>query len=333
MSFYTLGIETSCDETACAVLKDDREILSNVVFSQADLHTKFGGVVPEIASRNHLKKIIPVIQESLAEARLEISEINLVGATYGPGLVGPLLVGLSVAKSIAYGLAIPFVGVNHLEAHIFAHFLEYGFVSPPLLALIVSGGHTSLVQVRDYGDYEVLGSTCDDAAGEAFDKVGNLLGLGYPAGQAIDELAKKGDSSSIDLPRPMLKDGSLNFSFAGLKTAVVYYLKDKERINKFNVASSFQNAVVEVLVKKTLKAAFKKDLTKIAVVGGVAANSGLRDRFKQKQDTKGLEVFFPSLSLCTDNGAMIAACAHFNYKNLGSVSGLDLPPQPSLPIG
>lgn len=333
MSFYTLGIETSCDETACAVLKDDREILSNVVFSQADLHTKFGGVVPEIASRNHLKKIIPVIQESLAEARLEISEINLVGATYGPGLVGPLLVGLSVAKSIAYGLAIPFVGVNHLEAHIFAHFLEYGFVSPPFLALIVSGGHTSLVQVRDYGDYEVLGSTCDDAAGEAFDKVGNLLGLGYPAGAAIDELAKKGDSNSIDLPRPMLKDGSLNFSFAGLKTAVVYYLKDKERINKFNVASSFQNAVVEVLVKKTLKAAFKRGLTKIAVVGGVAANSGLRDRFKQKQDTKGLEVFFPSLSLCTDNGAMIAACAHFNYKNLGAVSGLDLPPQPSLPIG
>ncbi len=335
MSFHTLGIETSCDETACGIVRDNREILSNVVFSQSHLHEKYGGVVPEIASRNHLKKVVPVIEESLQVANLHMTQIDLVGATYGPGLVGPLLVGLSCGKSIAYGLDIPFMGINHLEAHIFAHFLAYDSVTSPLLVLIVSGGHTSLIYVSSWGDYQVLGNTRDDAAGEAFDKVGNLLDLGYPAGPKIDKLAKAGDGKAIDLPRPMLEDESLDFSFAGLKTAIVYYLEDKnmQNIDKPDVAASFQAAVVDVLVKKTLHAAKSKDLRKIAVVGGVACNSELRYRFEQVAEKNKLEVFFPPPSLCTDNGAMIAANAHYKFKKFGLTHPLDLAPQPSLNIG
>jgi N6-L-threonylcarbamoyladenine synthase len=327
---FTLGIETSCDETAAAVLKDEREILSNIIYSQADLHSRYGGVVPEIASRNHLKKLPFIIKEALDQAGVDISEIDLVGATYGPGLVGPLLVGLSAAKGIAYALKRPFVGVNHLEGHIFAHYLEYPQAPPPLLALLVSGGHTSLIYVERYGNYAPIGGTRDDAAGEAFDKVGKLIGIDYPAGAVIDRLSKEGDPEAIKLPRPML-DSGYDFSFAGLKTAMAYYLKEHEAKPE-DAAASFQRAVVDVLVGKTLRAAEEFKAKRIAVVGGVAANSELRERFQREAEALGVEVYFPSLILCTDNAAMIAAAARFRYKELGEESELTLSPEPSLRI-
>jgi len=328
---FTLGIETSCDETAAAVLKDDREILSNAIYSQAELHKRYGGVVPEIASRNHLRKLPLIIREALEGAGTDISKINLVGATYGPGLVGPLLVGLSAAKGIAYALKRPFVGVSHLEGHIFAHYLEYPQGSPPLLALLVSGGHTNLVYVERYGCYKTVGRTRDDAAGEAFDKVGKLIGIDYPAGAAIDRLAKEGDPEAIALPRPML-DSGYDFSFAGLKTAMAYYLKGHQAKAE-DVAASFQRAVVDVLVKKTLRAAAEFKVERIAVVGGVAANSELRTRFQEEAAALGARVYFPPSILCTDNAAMIAAAARFRYEELGEESELTLSPEPSLGIG
>ena len=327
---FTLGIETSCDETAAAVLKGDREILSNIIYSQADLHSRYGGVVPEIASRNHLKKLPFIIKEALDRAEVDISQIELVGATYGPGLVGPLLVGLSTAKGIAYALKRPLVGVNHLEAHIFAHHLEYPEALPPLLALLVSGGHTNLIYVERYGCYRTIGQTRDDAAGEAFDKVGKLIGIEYPAGAEIDRLAKEGDPEAIALPRPML-DSGYDFSFAGLKTAMAYYLKE-HKAKPEDVAASFQQAVVDVLVRKTLRAAAEFKAKRIAVVGGVAANSELRERFEREAKVLGVEVYFPSLILCTDNAAMIAATAGFRHEELGEESPLSLSPEPSLRI-
>lgn len=329
MSFYTLGIETSCDETSVAVLRDDREILSSIVYSQAHLHEKYGGVVPEVASRNHIKKLPFVVKEALDLAGIDFSDISLVGATYGPGLVGPLLVGLSYAKAVAYALKKPFVGVNHLEGHLFAHYLENSDAPPPFLALIVSGGHTLLVEVHAYGKYEVLGETRDDAAGEAFDKVGKLLGLGYPAGAALDKLARQGNPKAIVLPRPMLDSDSLEFSFAGLKTAIVYYLRDHPDAERADVAASFQEAVVDVLVEKALRAAQQLHSKKIVVVGGVAANSRLRERLCARKD---VEVFFPKMELCTDNAAMIAACAAFRHRVLGQNDPLDLAPQPGLDL-
>ncbi|MCS7274359.1 MAG: tRNA (adenosine(37)-N6)-threonylcarbamoyltransferase complex transferase subunit TsaD, partial [Candidatus Bipolaricaulota bacterium] len=306
MPHYTLGIETSCDETSVAILRDGREILANIVYSQAHLHDKYGGVVPEVASRNHIKKLPFVVREALERAGLSLEQLSLVGATYGPGLVGPLLVGLSYAKAIAYALERPFVGVNHLEGHLFAHYLENPDAPPPFVALIVSGGHTLLVHVKAYGDYAVLGETRDDAAGEAFDKVGKLLGLGYPAGAALDRLARQGDPNSIALPRPMLDSDSLEFSFAGLKTAIVYYLRDHPDADRADLAASFQEAVVDVLVEKTLQAARHLRIETIVVVGGVAANSRLRERLLAHRDYR---VLFPKMELCTDNAAMIAACA------------------------
>ncbi|MFQ5793693.1 MAG: tRNA (adenosine(37)-N6)-threonylcarbamoyltransferase complex transferase subunit TsaD [Candidatus Bipolaricaulia bacterium] len=331
-SGYTLGIETSCDETAVAVLHGDRDLRANVIYSQAKLHQDYGGVVPEIASRNHLKKIDYVIDQALSEAGITIAEIDLVGVTYGPGLVGPLLVGLSAAKAIAYGLGVPFIGVNHLEGHLFAHYLdaEAEESRPPFLALIASGGHTLLVYVEAYGTYRVLGETRDDAAGEAFDKVGQMLGLGYPAGPEIDRLAKRGDPQAVDLPRPMLDDPGFDFSFAGLKTAVVYYLKQHPDPPVADLAASFQRAAVDVLVKKTLRAAKQHQIDRIAVVGGVAANSELRQRSVAEAEPLGNQVFFPSLSLCTDNAAMIAAGAAFRYRRLGEQHNLGLAPEPSL---
>jgi len=327
----TLGIETSCDETAVAVLRGEREILSSVVYSQAELHSKYGGVVPEIASRDHLRKLPFVLKEALERAGVELSELDLISATYGPGLVGPLLVGLSAAKAIAYALGRPFVGVNHLEGHIFAHYLEFPEAPPPLLALIVSGGHTELVYVERYGSYRPLGRTRDDAAGEAFDKVGKLIGIAYPAGAEIDKLAKEGDPEAIPLPRPML-DSGYDFSFAGLKTAMVYYLREHPGARREDVAASFQRAVVEVLVRKTLITARKLKVRRIAVVGGVAANSELRARFREEARALGAEVYFPSLNLCTDNAAMIAAAARFRYEELGQRDELLLAPEPSLRI-
>ncbi len=329
MAHYTLGIETSCDETSVAVLRDGREILSNIVYSQAHLHEKYGGVVPEVASRNHIKKLPFVVKEALDQAGITFSDISLVGATYGPGLVGPLLVGLSYAKAVAYALNKPFVGVNHLEGHIFAHYLENPDAPPPFVALIVSGGHTLLVEVHAYGEYEILGETRDDAAGEAFDKVGKLLGLGYPAGAALDRLARQGNPKALALPRPMLDSDSLEFSFAGLKTAVVYYLRDHPDADRADVAASFQEAVVDVLVEKTLRAARQRNIKRVIVVGGVAANSRLRERLLSQ---KNLHVLFPKMELCTDNAAMIAACAYFRHTELGQSDPFDLAPQPGLSL-
>jgi len=334
MSRYVLGIETSCDETAAAVVEDGRRVLSNVVYSQAKLHKKYGGVVPEVASRDHLRKLPYVIEEGLDRAGVPLGEIDLIGVTRGPGLVGCLLVGLSAAKGLAYGLGVPLVGVNHLEGHLFAHHLERGErAPPPFVALIASGGHTLLVYVESWGRYEVLGETRDDAAGEAFDKVGKLIGLGYPAGAQIDRLAKEGDPRAIALPRPMLDDAGYDFSFAGLKTAVVYYLRDHPDVPREDLAASFQEAVVDVLVGKTLQAAEAKRTRRVVIVGGVAANSRLRERFRQECERRGLEVHFPSVALCTDNAAMIAAAAafHFTQGDLPQ-DPLTLTPQPGLKL-
>jgi N6-L-threonylcarbamoyladenine synthase len=331
----TLAIETSCDETSVAILREGQEILANVVYSQAELHDKYGGVVPEIASRNHVKKLPFALQEALDRANVKLNAISLIGATYGPGLVGPLLVGLSQAKAMAYALGLPFVGVNHLEGHLFAHAIQFPNEMPPFLGLIVSGGHTILVHVKAYGVYAILGETRDDAAGEAFDKVGKLLGLGYPAGAALDQLAKRGNSKAIALPRPMRgEEGSQRwqFSFSGLKTAIVYFLRDHPNAPLADVAASFQEAVVDVLVEKTLKAATLLDLNKIVVVGGVAANSRLREKLQQEAIIINKKIFFPPMSLCTDNAAMIAATAYFRHTQQNKKNSLDLAPVPGLKL-
>ncbi|MBI1730803.1 tRNA (adenosine(37)-N6)-threonylcarbamoyltransferase complex transferase subunit TsaD [Candidatus Acetothermia bacterium] len=333
-NFYTLGIETSCDETAAAILRGDRELLSNIVYSQAEIHKKYGGVVPEVASRDHLRKIQFVINEALTEAGVHLPELDLIGVTQGPGLVGCLLVGLSTAKGISFGLEKPLIGVNHLEGHLFAHYIESGLEAPPpFVALIVSGGHTSLVHVREWGHYEVIGETRDDAAGEAFDKVGKLIGLGYPAGIEVDRLSKQGNRSAIAFPRPMLDEPGFDFSFAGLKTAILYHMREHPETSQADLAASFQEAVVDVLVEKTLRAADDLKIGRIVVVGGVAANSRLRERFQSSDSGVGVDVHFPSLNLCTDNAAMIAAVAHFHYASNPAhvLNGLqDLSPSSSL---
>ncbi|HED03913.1 MAG TPA: tRNA (adenosine(37)-N6)-threonylcarbamoyltransferase complex transferase subunit TsaD, partial [Candidatus Fraserbacteria bacterium] len=312
---YTLGIESSCDETAAAVLRGERELLSNVVYSQIKLHRPYGGVVPEVASRDHLQKLPGVIEQSLQQAQVSLRQIELIGVTYGPGLMGCLLVGLSYAKALAYGLKKPFIGVNHLEGHLFAHYLEHPEAPPPFIALLVSGGHTALIYVKTYGDYELLGQTRDDAAGEAFDKVGKLLGLPYPAGAEIDKLAREGNAQAVAFPRPMLASGNYQFSFSGLKTALVLYLRahPKQEL-RADVAASFQEALIDVLVKKTLRAAQDKGVRQVVVVGGVAANSRLRRRLLQAGQQSEVAVSFPSPALCGDNAAMIAAAAYFNYR-------------------
>ncbi len=329
---YTLGIESSCDETAAAVLQDDATLLSNVVYSQAEVHARYGGVVPEVASRNHVIKIAPVIRAALDQAGITPDELNLIGATCGPGLIGPLLVGLTAAQGLAYALDAPFVGVNHLEGHLFAHRLSFPGVPPPFAALLVSGGHTSLIRVRDWGDYELLGTTRDDAAGEAFDKAGKLMGLGYPAGPQIDRLAREGDPDAIPFPRPMKGQG-FDFSFSGLKTAVRYHLDKHPDAALADVAASFQAAVVEVLSDKLLRAAAHWDDDALVVVGGVAANSGLRATLAQRAKRAGKAVHFPELKLCLDNGAMIAACAQYRHTVLGERSPLQLAAQPGLALG
>ncbi len=311
--FYTLGIETSCDETAAAVLLGDRKILANIVYSQAEIHKKYGGVVPEVASRDHLRKMPYVVAEALKTAGITLQEIDLIGVTRGPGLVGCLLVGLSAAKGLAYGLGKPLLGVNHLEGHLFAHHIESGAdAPPPFVALIVSGGHTSLVHVRAWGDYKVLGETRDDAAGEAFDKAGKLMGLGYPAGIEIDRLSKVGNRGAITFPRPMLDEPGYDFSFAGLKTAILYHMQKHPATPKEDLAASFQEAIVDVLVQKTLRAARDLKIERVVVVGGVAANSRLRESFLLS--SAGVRVYFPTHKLCTDNAAMIAAAARYHYE-------------------
>lgn len=324
-NFITLGIETSCDETSVSVVKDGRKILSNTIFSQIKQHAKFGGVVPEIASRQHLEAISHVTQKALEDAKISFNDVDLVAVTHGPGLVGALLVGVSYAKGLAYALNTPLIGVNHIEGHIFANFLESDF-TPPFLCLVVSGGHSHLVYVKDFGNYEVMGKTVDDAAGEAFDKVARALGLGYPGGPLIDKAAKQGNESAISFPIAHLKEGELNFSFSGIKSAVLNYLNHQKQkgqpIIVEDVAASFQKAVVDALVENTLKAAKMKKVDTIALAGGVAANSRLREELTSRAGAD-FRVKFPPMILCTDNAAMIACTGYYRYL-MGNKSDMTL---------
>ena len=324
---FILAIETSCDETAAAVVKNGRIVLSNVVSSQIDLHKKYGGVVPEIASRKHVEKINPVIYEALVQAEMTLEDVDAVAVTYGPGLVGALLVGVAAAKAIAFATKKPLIGVPHIEGHIAANYIENHDFKPPFISLIVSGGHTHLVYVKDYGAYEILGKTRDDAAGEAYDKVARAIGIGYPGGPKIDELGLEGDPDSIEFPRAYLEEGSFDFSFSGLKSAVLNYLNRSkmmgESININNVAASFQQAVIEVLVTKTIACAKKMGVNKIALAGGVSANRGLRQLMKKECEKEGVFLQYPSISLCTDNAAMIGSAAYFEYIK-GITHDLDL---------
>ena len=328
-----LGIDTSCDDTSASVVEDGRRILSNIVSSQSDIHTKYGGIVPELASRRHIEMIIPVVDEALKQAGVRFSDLSAVAVCKGPGLVGSLLIGCSFAKAFCYSRHIPLLAVNHLEGHLLSVFLESSSPEFPFLSLIVSGGHTSLHIAEDFGRYTELGRTRDDAAGEAYDKVSKLLGLGYPGGPVIDKLAEKGDPKAIDFPRAYLPE-SFDFSFSGLKTAVLQFLRRENLLEKplprdshllHDIAASFQAAVVDVLVKKTEWAVKKKWLRQATLSGGVSANSGLRKKMLEMGNEKGIKVFVPSVFLCTDNAAMIAAAGHHHFlkKNF---AGLDLNP-------
>ena len=312
-----LGVETSCDDTAAAVLVDGRTVIANLVSSQDEVHSPFGGVVPELASRQHVRHILPIIDGALTQAGVGLSGLDGIAVTRGPGLVGSLLVGLSVIKGISYRWDIPYVGVNHLEAHLLAIFLDRE-VSFPYLSLLASGGHTLLYLVRDFGAYQYLGGTRDDAAGEAYDKVAKMMGLGYPGGRVIDQLSKSGNSRAISFPRARMKRGSYDFSFSGLKTAVWHYLKEREKdaweAQKADIAASFQEAVVDMLVAPTLRAARELGVTRIVLAGGVAANSRLRQRMTEATRAEGMEVHVPPPSLCTDNGAMIALTGYHWLK-------------------
>ena len=333
---YILAIESSCDETAAAVVKNGREVLSNVISSQVDLHQLCGGVVPEIASRKHVEKINPVIREALAEAGMKLEEMDAIGVTYGPGLVGALLVGVAAAKAISYAKNIPLVGVHHIEGHISANYIENKDLEPPFLGMVVSGGHTHLVMVKDYGKYEILGKTRDDAAGEAFDKVARAIGLGYPGGPKIDKLAKEGNAEAISFPRAHISDAPLDFSFSGLKSSVLNYINScemkHEAINRADVAASFQAAVVDAIVSHTVEAAKTYHMDKVALAGGVASNTALREAMKERCAKEGLRFYYPSPILCTDNAAMIGCAAYYEYL-AGTRHGLDLNAVPNLKIG
>ena len=330
-----LGIETSCDETAVAVVKNGRDIVSNVISSQIQLHQRYGGVVPEIASRKHVENINVVIEQALEEASITWDEIDVIGVTYGPGLVGALLVGLSTAKALAYALDKPLVGVHHIEGHIAANYLAHQQLKPPYICLVVSGGHSHIVHVKGYHHFEVLGQTRDDAAGEAFDKVARVIGLGYPGGPLIDKIAKQGQKDAIHFPRVSFQDGSLDFSFSGVKTSVLNYIhrldQKGETYNQADIAASFQQAVVEVLVKNTIQAAKQTGLEKIALAGGVAANSELREVFSTQAPAEELTVYYPTKVLCTDNAAMIASAAYYRYV-AGYTYAMDLNAVPSLSL-
>ncbi|ACL75192.1 tRNA (adenosine(37)-N6)-threonylcarbamoyltransferase complex transferase subunit TsaD [Ruminiclostridium cellulolyticum] len=335
MDTLILGIESSCDETAASVVKNGRYIMSNVISSQIDLHKKYGGVVPEIASRKHVELIMPVVHQALEEAGVSLKEIDAVGVTYGPGLVGALLVGLTAAKAIAFAADKPLVGVHHIEGHIAANYLQEPELEPPFICLVASGGHSHIVHVKSYSEFEILGQTRDDAAGEAFDKISRAIGLGYPGGPLIDKNALTGNSKAIQFPRVTFDDGSLDFSFSGLKTAVLNYLnrmeQTGEKINIPDVAASFQQAVVDVLVRNTIAAANMKNIDKIALAGGVAANTQLRNDMKVTAEKQGIKVMYPGLTLCTDNAAMISCAAYYEYKS-GKRAGMDLNAVPGLKL-
>jgi N6-L-threonylcarbamoyladenine synthase len=323
-----LGIETSCDETAAALVRDGGDVLSSVVSSQIDLHAVYGGVVPEIAGRAHLELLNPVIAQAIVEAGVADDEIGAVAATVGPGLIGALLVGVSAAKALAYTWDVPFVGVNHMEAHLYASFLEDPTLELPMVVLLVSGGHTMLVEMRGHADYRLLGRTIDDAAGEAFDKVARFLGLGYPGGPAIDRIAATGDPGAISFPRAMLHDG-LDFSFSGLKTSVVNHVRKHPDVSTADVAASFQTAVVDVLVAKARRAVREVGAKSMALGGGVAANSALRERFAAAAASDGVQVFLPSQEMCTDNAAMIASVGWYRLERDGPTP-LDAGANPNL---
>lgn len=333
---YILAIESSCDETAAAVVKNGREVLSNVIYSQIALHTEYGGVVPEIASRKHIEKINQVIEQALQEAGKQLKDITAIAVTYGPGLVGALLVGVSAAKAISFATGIPLIGVHHIEGHISANFIENKELEPPFICLVVSGGHSHLVVVKDYGKYEIIGRTRDDAAGEAFDKVARAIGLGYPGGPKVDKVSKEGNPEAIHFPRAKVADGEYDFSFSGLKSAVLNYLNScqmkGEEINTPDVAASFQKAVIDVLVDHSMAAVRKYGYKKFAIAGGVASNSSLRAAFKQVCEQEGIALFYPSPVFCTDNAAMIGTAGYYEYQN-GTRHGFDLNAVPNLKLG
>jgi len=328
-----LGIETSCDETAAAVYSSTG-LLSNIIASQT-IHQQFGGVVPELASREHIRLILPIIKNSLADAQITLDQLDGIAVTYGPGLVGSLLIGLNTAKALAYAHGLPWVGINHIEGHIFSIYLSYPDLKPPFISLIVSGGHTQLVCVKQDGQYEILGRTLDDAAGEAFDKVAKMLNLGYPGGPIIDMLAPEGNENFVKFPRSLIKENENNFSFSGLKTAVLYYfrrLNEHEREKHLaDIAASFQAALVEVLIEKTFSAANTKNIKQIVLAGGVARNTYLRALFKQRAQTESISVYIPEPILCTDNAAMIAYVG-FHKLQQGIRSDYSLAPVPGLQL-
>ncbi len=379
---YILAIESSCDETAAAVVKNGREVLSNVISSQIALHTLYGGVVPEIASRKHIEKINPVITEALAAAKMSLADMDAIAVTYGPGLVGSLLVGVAEAKAIAFAANKPLIGVHHIEGHVSANYISHPDLEPPFLCLVVSGGHTHIVMVEDYGTYRIIGRTHDDAAGEAYDKIARAIGLGYPGGPKVDALAKQGDPNAIAFPRAHIEDCPYDFSFSGLKSAVLNYLnieKMKARdvasrgaqeaseageasakpgelarhgvptggdaegteacpdtfsdgVTKADLAASFQEAVVDVLVTRTIAAAKAEGVTTVAIAGGVASNSALRNRMREVGEANGMRVVYPEPILCTDNAAMIGAAAYYEFLR-GNVADLTLNAVPGLKLG
>ncbi len=331
----TLAFETSCDETSVAVVLNGREVLSNVISSQIDVHKAFGGVVPEIASRHHLENINHVLESSLSEAGISLQEVDVVGVTCGPGLVGALLIGLSTAKAVALALDKPLVGVHHIMAHIAANYIEHPDLEPPFIALIVSGGHTAIARVDDYDHCVILGETRDDAVGEAFDKVARVLGMGYPGGPLIDQAAEMGRADAIHFKRVLLDKDSYDFSFSGVKTAVLNYINSEKQagrpIDIPDVSASFQQAVLDVIVEKGMKALRESNYGKLAVAGGVASNSRLRSMLRAECEKEGMKLYMPSAVLCTDNAAMIGSAAYYKYME-GKIDGLDLDAYPNLKI-
>ena len=331
-----LAIESSCDETAAAVVKNGRTVLSNIISSQIDLHTLYGGVVPEIASRKHIEKINQVIEEALRQAQVTLDDLDAIGVTYGPGLVGALLGGVAEAKAIAYAKKLPLIGVHHIEGHVSANYIEHPELEPPFLCEIISGGHTHLVIVKDYGTFEILGRTRDDAAGEAFDKVARAIGLGYPGGPKIDRLSKEGNPEAIPFPRAHVEEAPYDFSFSGLKSAVLNYLNKcrmmGEPVCEADVAASFQQAVVDVLVDNAIRGARDYHMDRLAIAGGVASNQTLRRAMEEACRKENITFYHPSPVLCTDNAAMIGAAAYYEYLK-GTRHGLDLNAVPNLKLG
>ena len=331
-----LAIESSCDETAASVVKNGREVLSNTIYTQIALHTQFGGVVPEIASRKHIEKINQVIEQALQEANVQLEDMDAIAVTYGPGLVGALLVGVAEAKAISFATGIPLVGVHHISGHISANYIEHPDLEPPFVCLVASGGHSHLVVVKDYGEYEIIGRTRDDAAGEAFDKVARAIGLGYPGGPKIDKLSKEGNPDAIPFPRAKVAENEYDFSFSGLKSAVLNYLNScqmkGEEVNRADIAASFQKAVVDVLVEHSRRAVKAYGYDKVAIAGGVASNSSLREAFETECEKRGITFYHPSPVYCTDNAAMIGVAGYYEYQK-GVRHGYDLNAVPNLKLG